>query len=205
VKLVLVGINHFDPLCKESLARTLIELRNCYGLPPAFVAVEWDESLFSKVCAQRAAFREKCRLEWPDAGEETLKVLEASLGFEGDTHREVFGDLQTLWLDQGRQGNVENYASQRFVMYKDFLREKTNKDCPTMLSKLSVVARHRQGRLDAGTQRDQKWEELLLERLSKGPGLWAICVIGAGHIANIPGGIRTRLEAKGQQCEIVNL
>lgn len=205
MKLVIIGVSHFDPLCRGKLKAELLRLRHTSITPPAFVAVEWDEKLFREVFSQRPVFAEMARSEWPEEQAETLKVLALSVGFEGDTHSEVFDKVETLWLDEGRQANVSQYAKQRLKVYKHFLSQDTGSVDLTLLTKLSHVAKLAEQPLKEGTVRDVTWSGLLLQRSSKGGADWGVVIVGASHATDIPDGLRTRLEEAGQRCDVIIL
>jgi len=49
-------------------------------------------------------FAEKCRIEWPEAREETFKILESSIGFEGDTRGKSSVRLKLCGWTKGGKG-----------------------------------------------------------------------------------------------------
>ena len=168
-----------------------------------FVAVEWDSDLFAQVKEQRKKLRELAQKQWPSAGSDLMDILELSLGYEADTHPEVFPNSQVLWLDQGRQANVQRYAQQRLDMYRSFLKAD---DLPTnttaALAMFSEGARKIAEQLTEGEPRDATFASLINEKVAQGKGRWAIAIVGASHAAAHKGSMRKLLEEQGHGCEV---
>ena len=125
MELYIAGINHFDPLCREELIKWFKELSAIKDKPAAFIAVEYDADQFEQIKKQRNKFRELAQDEWPCLSSGELDILENSLAYEGDVHREVLPDAKILWLDQGRQDNYSeridhHYAEERLRLYKGY-------------------------------------------------------------------------------------
>lgn len=208
MKLHIAGVNHFDPSCRSQLKLWLERLATDNDGPPAFVATEWDENIFAEVKRQRGRFRKVAQREWPNASSDLLDVLALSLGYEADTHTEIFPNVEVLWLDEGRQyNNVDTYAEGRLSVYKSLLRgEQLPTDSASALSKLSSAARNNapppKGRR---TARDGKFARLILKRIAKGGGAWAIAVVGYNHASNNQGTMYSLLDAQKQLCKVTIL
>ena len=216
MKLYIAGVYHFDPLGRNNLRQWLQGLASANNGSPAFIATEWDENLFALIKGQRRTFRELAQKEWPNAASDLLDTLERSLGYEADTHTEFFPNVEVLWLDQGRQAIVERYAEGRLNMYRSYLE---GEQLPTQssmgLAKFSAVARQRADSSEAERQRTQLFEEeserdtkfasLILERIAKGGGVWAIAIVGGRHASEGKGSMRQLLEEQGQLCEVTVL
>lgn len=187
----LIGINHYDPLGRGRLVECLTSLAMQHGAPPIFVAVEWDPMYFAQVKQQRPAFRNLARDELKVERNVVLDALELSLGYEGDAHRDVFPNVDTLWLDQGRQaGFITPYAQRRAGIYKSYLKHHSEVDEESILNTLSLEAwqasdkaGHNLGDWD---YRDELWLERVGSRLAGDPGEWAILIVGAGHTEEKP-------------------
>jgi hypothetical protein len=202
----IAGLNHYDPTHRAILRRWLTSLFKSKNSLPSFVAIEWDKGTFKEVKRQRPAFRQLLREEWPTTPSDLLDVLGNSLGYEGDAHEDAIGDLDILWLDEGRQTDPSNYANHRLAMYKDFLgRQPMPGNTNDALSRLSDVARQRAASPSLSDQQDQereiKWARLLRDKCESSKSDWAIVLIGANHA----GPICSLLENHGLPCDVTIL
>lgn len=102
MRLKIAGINHNDILGRECLLRWLHEAKAMENSPPAFIKVEYDEVIFRQIKEQRRDLRRLAEETWPSTPPSVLKVIEESLVYEGDLHKKVFTNVETVWLDQGR-------------------------------------------------------------------------------------------------------
>ncbi|MBI5777339.1 MAG: hypothetical protein HY444_08110 [Nitrospirae bacterium] len=207
MKLCIAGICHFAPLGRNKLKEWIGQLAQGNTGPPAFVATEWDQTLFAQVKDQRGQFRQLAQKQWTAADADLLDVLETSLGYEADTHDEFFPNVEVLWLDQGRNGDVSSYAKGRLNVYRSFLDDEpplTN--TAEALEKLSQEAwsRAEQSR-GSSTERDDKFASLLLDRISKGGSDWAIVIVGAAHARYLEKSICMQLDKQGHSCQVTIL
>ncbi len=117
MKLLIAGITHFDVLGHRRLIEWLKQKSAIESGTPEFVAVEWDKDSFSLLKAHRNLIGEFARKEWPTAPNSFVQVIQQSLGYEGDTHKEVLPSVETVWLDNGRtvvdETNVSQYCRMR--------------------------------------------------------------------------------------------
>jgi hypothetical protein len=209
VKLYIAGVIHFDPLGRAGLRRWL---RRCFaveGGPPAFVATEWDQNTFAEVRRQRAEFHDLAQGEWPHASPKALRILELSLGYEADTHVELFPDVEVLWLDEGRQtdpSRVQGYAKGRLEMYRSFLQGSWSPPGSlTLLRTLSHAARRRAEPDFVPGDRDSTFARLILDRIARGGATWAVAIVGANHASRARGSMRSLLEEEGCFCDVTIL
>ena len=201
--LSIAGVYHFDPTGRERLKRHLEELSSSMKDRPMFIAVEWDSGLFAQVKEQRSKFRELAQEQWPTAGSDLMAILELSLGYEADTHSEVFPSSPVLWLDQGRQANVQTYAQQRLNVYRSFLEtDNLPLNTETALAMFSEEARKRAQNLTESTPRDATFASLINEKAIQSQGRWAIVIVGTSHASANPGSMRKLLEDQGYSCKV---
>jgi len=125
-KLVLVGINHSTPLGPRVLHEKLNEIDQRYGTP-SFVGVEWGQAVHEKVKKQRCKFRNLFQREFLNTSTaDELDLVEASLGYEGDTHPLIWPTSKTIWLDENRKlsdldsNSIKDYALGRIETLKQF-------------------------------------------------------------------------------------
>lgn len=206
----IVGINHFDPSCRLRLSEWF---RQCVkqGLrTPCFVATEWDHDTFERVKAQRQDFRQTMRNEWPQMSEALLEKLALSLGYEGDAHAPYYPEAEVLWLDEGRhadEGDLENYARDRFNMYKRFRNgEPEGADDDSILRRMREAAiGEAEPQSQQGNERDQIVAAQILFRVEKNNCNWAAIIVGKNHAGDFEGSMRRLLERKAHPCEVVLL
>lgn len=202
----IAGINHFDPTNRETLRRWLATLSSSRTSPPVFVATEWNREVFENIKEQRPKFRQLMMRQWPDASSELLDILENSLGYEADTHTEVFDNVEILWLDQERLVNVSdinNYAKDRLKMYRSFLEgHPLPKNTSEALSMFSKEARRRAQNSEASTRRDVEWARLIQEKCVISKGEWVIIIVGSSHASDHEGSMRRLLQDQRLICQV---
>ena len=127
MKLFIAGITHFDVLGHRRLLKWLKQKSAIEYGNPEFVAVEWGKDSFSLLKAHRNLIGELACKEWPTAPNSFVQVIQQSLGYEGDTHKEVLPSVETVWLDNGRtvvdETNVSQYCRMRMDIYIKLLLE----------------------------------------------------------------------------------
>lgn len=210
----LVGINHKDPAMRRQLIEWLVACSAKYGKPD-FVAVEWDESIFGAVKAKRAEFRQLLKQEWPDISDPLLNTLVLSLGYEGDSHIDVYSNVDVLWLDEGRKeglgdddmtkGFVEKCARWRLRDYKAFLGKwPTDADDSMILKQMSNGA-SKVSEFKPNS-RDDKWvSRIVMKSTQTIDCRWAIAIVGEGHTRKLSGTMRSQLEKLNYICEVYSL
>lgn len=203
MKLHVAGVNHFDPLCREKLRKWLQGLSLINDEPPAFVAVEYDRQQFEQYKKQRGRFRQLLQTEWPSLSTAELDILENSLGYEGDTHLEIFPSAEVLWLDKGRQVSdlsmIDKYAEDRLTMYKQYSFGQKS----LRIDQLSENIRKVENVQDINLDRSSKFANLICERVSKSGGKWAVVIVGYNHTRkDIQGSMRCLLENTKLICEV---
>lgn len=192
----IVGINHFDPLMRAKLRAYLLTLNNG---PPAFVAVEWDEVNFEKVRRQRPAFRAMISNEFPSLPSSTLEELTNCLGYEADTHRGFWPAVEVLWLDSGRNGDLDNYAKDRWTMYVSFLQGYRGTE---MMQVLSDVATRRASTNPTVSSRDRTFADMVVSRASQSAAAWALVIVGAHHAGTHSGSMVDLIRDQAVTCEV---
>ena len=203
VNLYLFGINHFDPMCRTKLVAALEHLRDTLPTRPAFVAVEWDSDLFTRVKAKRPTFRHLLCEEWPQAPPQLVDQLVLTLGYEGDTQALVFPEADVLWLEEGRAFDVSDFAEARLKVYKDFLgTSQLPAGVSAALALLSEAAWQGSREPTTGTERDDKWTRLILDKIQGCEGRWAPIIVGRNHVINNDRYLRRQLEDAGLTCQV---
>jgi len=207
VELFSAGINHNDPLMREELVDWLHELKDEHDSNPCFIAVEWGEYAHSKVADARDEFKVLAKNEWPGVSHELLTTLAEAMGYEGDTHRDLWPNLDPIWLDNDREVtamtdyNLANYAAGRLGVYK--LRVGTAdpvNDPAGALQQLSGAA-HIGQQAWVDNARDESWAKQITGAISNNPDCeWAVVVCGSEHFAKHAGNVRDLLD-KNKTCK----
>jgi len=190
--LFLAGGLHGDPLARQELVAWLKELRAEYGQDPQFVATEWDSGTKSKALRdhQRDRFRKFALGLWEDACDPVIaERLSSMVGWEVDAHREVFPNLDPVFLDpierkthKGLDGalyfeivrkRLDNFRGPRTDV-DAILQHVRDAEVKAAPAALADAAQKNEGR-DAG------WVEVFMNEMEKNDNGWAIGVMGAGH------------------------
>jgi hypothetical protein len=202
----IAGINHMDPAMRGRLINLLAAHKVKFGSPD-FIAVEWDERVFKSVSAKRERFRSLLKREWPNFSEKLLNILVLSLGYEGDSHLQVYPGVEILWLDQGRQyplGFKEKCAEWRLRDYKRYL-----KALPANASETEILSQMRQAASNVPPPqpcgRDKRFADAIKNKSIGGARGWAIAIVGDDHARRDGGSMRGHLEMMGYKCEVRSL
>ncbi|MBI3609552.1 MAG: hypothetical protein HY204_02485 [Nitrospirae bacterium] len=203
MKLCLAGVNHHDPLGRRDLKQWLRKLNDKNAGPPAFVAVEYDEDRFGRIIAQRERFRGLLQGQWHSLSSAELDILESSLAYEGDTHREIFSDVEILWVDIGPAESrntidIDKYAELRLNLYV----ERSGGQWPGSIDRLSELIRAATKQGIDNLDRSKRFAQQIQNRAAKSGGDWAIVITGSAHTRNTPGSMRSLLEDADFTCEV---
>lgn len=205
MKLLIAGITHFDVLGHRRLIEWLKQKSAIESGAPEFVAVEWDKDMFSLIKAQRNLIGELAREEWPTAPNSFVQVIQQSLGYEGDTHKEVLPSVETVWLDNGKivddETKVSQYYRDRMNIYKGFARNTCLDFSENMLINMSLKAwQASEPPLTEGTQRDIIFSDKIMSQIKHAKSDWAIVIVGANHASLSPGCMVSCLSEQGSIC-----
>ena len=205
MKLLIAGIIHCDVLGHRRLIEWLKQKSAIESGAPEFVAVEWDKDMFSLIKAQRNLVGELARKEWPTAPNSFVHVIQQSLGYEGDTHKEVLPSVETVWLDNGRivdnATKVSQYYRDRMDIYKDFARNTFLDFSENMLLNMSLQAwQTSEPPVTEGTPRDIIFSDKIMSQIKHAKSDWAIVIVGANHASLSPGCMASLLREHGCIC-----
>lgn len=200
------GVNHNDLRGRERLRLWLQSIFDTENGPPNFIAIEWDSDVFEKIKNQRKQFRELFQNKWPSLSLDDLNIIESSLGYEGDSHNEIFPKAEIIWLDNDRmveESKVRNYATDRFTLIRGFVNNYLTHFDLDSLSKIAwEIAKNNERNSE---ERDKKFANMILKKIQKGDGKWAIIIVGAEHAENREGSMRMLLESKDYICKVAFL
>jgi len=202
--IIFFGINHFNPLHRWHLGTRLQQRAGEFGAPPSAVAVEWDSTkALHVITRQRGPFRTTCANDWSLTDPKVLDVLEMSLGYEADTHIDLFPKTLTIWLDDGDDRSIENYAVGRMKLYRWFLGIKEGESPPQdVVGAIAAACRA----LDAQPpeprrHRDIKFTVALDHVASRLPNdAWVAVIVGGSHAINEEGSMHRQVADLGYPC-----
>ena len=184
-----------------------------YEQPPIFIAVEWDVAIFSAVRHQRSLFRNLLLEKRSQLPSYDFEQLVKSLGYEGDTHRDIFPETTTLWLETGCEAEtardphrITHYAQHRCDLLNKRIGFSNDLDGKPRLELLSKQL-WSEGSARCTDERDGAWTKMVVERIRSGEVLsnnvakWGFCVVGAGHLDDCPECFVYRLKKCGVEVE----
>ncbi len=205
MKLLIASINHNDVLGRQRLIEWLKQKSDIESGLPEFVAVEWDNDIFSCVKAQRTLIGELVRKEWPSVSSSFVQAIQQSLAYEGDTHKDVFPSVKTIWLDSGREVTDETIVSQNYIdrmkIYKSFTRNTCLDFSDNMLMNMSLEAWRQAGSPPPeGTQRDIVFSNIIMSHIENIGSGWAIIIVGTIHGSLSPNSMVSLLSKQGCNC-----
>lgn len=129
VKIVILGINHNDPLGRKKIVSLLNELKNEEFIPDC-IATEWDKNIAQSIIKQRNGFIKYAEEKAPYLHKETLESLATALAYEADSHTDIYPNLPIIWLDEGSTyfRTIEYYSQDRLSIYIDAINKLNRKD-----------------------------------------------------------------------------
>ncbi len=146
-KVVIAGINHFDPLGRTRIVFLLEELRN-KDFEPDCIAVEWDREKAELVIKQRDSsyFYNKMKYDFPSLSNKNIIALHDTIAYEVDSHVSLYPNLPIIWLDEGRNDpiasdndNIIKFAELRFKYYKGLLTKTIDLNSENLLEEVSLT------------------------------------------------------------------
>jgi len=203
MKLLIASIIHFDVLGHRRLIEWLKQKSAIESGAPEFVAVEWDKDMFSLIKAQRNLIGEVARKEWPTAPNSFVQVIQQSLGYEGDTHKEVLPSVETVWLDRPvvDETSVSQYCRKRMDTYKLYARNTCFDFGENMLINMSQqIWLESEPPETGGTERDIIFSDKIMSQIKHAKSNWAIVIVGANHASLSPGCMVSHLSERGSIC-----
>lgn len=177
IRIILIGINHFDPFGPQKV-RLALELASSKGFIPDGIAVEWSKRNAAAVIAQRDAFGRSLLHHFPMITSGDLDAIKHSLAFEADAHLDMYPDLPVIWLDEDRVANpsiIERYADDRVSIIRsaadgnDF-----------SLARISYTIIHNADVTPMPSERDKKFTSVIDVAVSSGHHSIA-CIVGQNH------------------------
>lgn len=208
----LAGVIHSDPCCPILLQDWFKALATVRSTPPEFVAVEWDPDRLP-VAEQRLAVKAALSACVPPLCHQVVQRFVDAVGFEADTHEQVFRWVETVWLDKYRhiddESMVTEFASRRVEHYLSLLKRFPNSADEVRWDDMSRFLWAQASASDSGADgRDSVWAARLSGRLSvmsQCEESWAAIVVGKNHTKRNPGRLVTLLEGQGSSCTVTDM
>lgn len=192
---------------RKELVDWLQDLKAQHKSEPCFVAVEWGKHAHGTVTDARDELKDLAKQQWPGISDNLVTVMADAIGYEGDTHRAIWPDLEPIWLDDDRevtamtQYNLDHYASGRLDIYKQRLDGNDPVQDPGgAIQRLSDLAHVGQQKW-VDNARDKSWAHQLTEAIAKNPECeWAVAITGAEHFGKHTGNARDLID-KSATCK----
>lgn len=204
----IAGVTHPDPLGRIRLRDWLTQLKIQLHAPPNYVAVEWDEEIFRDVKSQRLKLRKLVKAEWPNAPKEFVDDLVLAMGYDADSHIDIFPEAATLWLDNGRTVDdptvITNYSEDRMSSYRNMFDPSLESFSNDQLRKMSDASWRSIGD-SPPEERDNLFANRILRILKHDSYIPVIVIVGVGHTQQEPGYMRAILEKMGYGCHVVEM
>ena len=226
MNLYFAGIHHGDPFCVVNLRDYLDRIHANITVKPDFIAVEWGQNCFETfVQEQRKIFGGFIRTDplLKNLSLESIDLLTNLIGYEADTHKDIFPDVNTLWLDNYRNlddRNLPNIAKNNFTRIKgvaeslsrpiseDYLLTKISESCEWYWDKPSkdeieedFLLKLKYGEHDF--DRDETWANLIIDEIEKnGFDNFGIIIVGAEHTVFESRYLANLLKKQSFQCDV---
>ncbi len=193
------GVVHEDPLGRSSLQAWFRQIERRNGSHPSFVGVEYAAQIFPLVVAARAKLQGMLSHTFPRYVPCLIRAMADALGYEGDSHEEIWPDVETVWLDPSRP--TGDIAGGRLPTYRNAARYLPSPN-PTIADWSRLVWRY-QPPPEQKWERDQRWAQLLRGRFQRAAGsAWAVLVVGAAHADDYPNNLVDLLRKEKVYCEV---
>ena len=226
MKLYFAGIHHGDPFCIINLRDFLNTIHANTAVKPDFIAVEWGQNCFETfVREQRKEFRRLIRTDplLKDLSFNSIDLLSNLIGYEADTHKDIFPDVRTLWLDNYRTWDdrpLPNLAKNNYTRIKsvaeslskpiseDDLLANISESCEWYWNKPSqeeieadLLLKFKYGEHDFN--RDKIWVNLIIDEVAKnGFNNFGIIIVGAEHTICESRFLINLLKNRSFQCDV---
>lgn len=213
MKVILIGGVHNSLSCRDRLVSTLNDISESER-SVSFVAVEYDENTFyNRILPLRDAIDE-CKKKNPIfskyVSDDEMHELASCIGYDGDAHMDIFPDVETVWLDEGREPNENLFAHP----CGSFLYNKIGHFVGMIMSGdiigeygerlFEYIALENDGAEEIiNNVRDESWFEIISEFLTDEEHDCGIAIVGGSHAEEKEGNFRSLLENAGHNVEVI--
>ena len=178
IEIVVIGVNHNDPLGREKISRILKE--ELTDFIPDAIAVEWKKEIAYEVVRQRIVMKKVLSQQYPSADPNDLDLLANAMAFESDSHIKIYPNLPIIWLDQERLVDLSDDNVTNFYIYRKSYYDSIIKLGINSISDISNYVCRTMG-TNGPSERDHMFYDLLQKEIEKNGYKRIICIVGAYH------------------------
>ena len=178
IEIVVIGVNHNDPLGMEKISRILKE--ELTDFIPDAIAVEWKKEIAYEVVRQRIVMKKVLSQQYPSADPNDLDLLANAMAFESDSHIKIYPDLPIIWLDQERLVDLSDDNVTNFYIYRKSYYDSIIKLGINSISDISNYVCRTMG-TNGPSERDHMFYDLLQKEIEENGYKRIICIVGAYH------------------------
>jgi hypothetical protein len=181
VKIVLIGLNHFDILGREKLQKKLVAIKNENVKPPLLIATEYPLAFYDKYEINLIRFKEKCKVNLGGISDQNTELIVSAYMYELDLMHKLFPSIPKVELRNiPENSSIEQWEDERIVAYKHFIKKA--KDSESNLKDVILMNNH----LDTSSlaRDNRKFCELLFSEIEKqkSNSSFLISITGSHHI-----------------------
>ena len=178
IEIVVIGVNHNDPLGREKISRILKE--ELTDFIPDAIAVEWKKEIAYEVVRQRIVMKKVLSQQYPSADPNDLDLLANAMAFESDSHIKIYPNLPIIWLDQERLVDLSDDNVTNFYIYRKSYYDSIIKLGINSISDISSYVCRTMG-TNGPSERDHMFYDLLQKEIEENGYKRIICIVGAYH------------------------
>lgn len=200
------GINHYNPAAYLWLKAQLIEYAKLSAEPDLY-AIEWDSNVFDTIKSQRNLLFQELKIILPDLSLEEIKIVSATMGFEGDAHEGILHPKHIIWLDQKRAVpcSIDSYYKYPISRLLGLLSEGgTINSIKQLIELYKLEYGPRSYNINQPSQnRDKIFAEKIIDYISQNDVAECLTIVGSKHTEpKIDGSFTDRLLKKGLSIEV---
>ncbi len=178
IEIVVIGVNHNDPLGREKISRILKE--ELTDFIPDAIAVEWKKEIAYEVVRQRIVMKKVLSQQYPSADPNDLDLLANAMAFESDSHIKIYPNLPIIWLDQERLVDLSDDDVTNFYIYRKSYYDSIINIGINSISDISDYVCRTMG-TNGPSERDHMFYDLLQKEIEENGYKRIICIVGAYH------------------------
>ncbi len=211
--IIMIGVLHDSTSCHKKATEIFSELKTTHP-SPKFIAVEHDKDIFeTKIVPLRSA-KSHCKEFNKEfsriISDDEIDIIAQSIGFDGDVHKESFGDSNVVWLDEGRKMEIDIFKRPcGSLIYNRLVRFMIHARAGRLPAQGADRIAEYERLEDAiatklyNSERDARWLEILKPHLTDGEEDYAFIVVGGMHTETTSGVIRELLEKENHTIQVI--
>src|SRR2546426_2031646 len=215
-KIIFLGAMHDDPSGKGRLHYAMQNLTANHKTAPKFLAFEWAQATYTTLVSKRSELTAQLRSRIPGRGEVFYDCLSNTLAYEPDLLMEINPEPKTIWMLNSSQRDDAQISAKsltdrainvKITNYLNWLLPKIHNwvglSDEEVLKAATCVYMEESSRLAKLTEPDDGLNhsikagrdsymfnqlQISLDKFKEGEHL-GIIIVGAGHLANVPGSL----------------